>query len=127
MTEWRQSELPGVFESADFDEEKGLFTYARCEDIAPLINNNLERQKDAQNGFFKETRDSRHIGEIPEIVYYRDIVPKFKVLMAQGLEGNELRIQKGTILRNYLDLHPEYRVVAKLVNHTCNEGNIIVK
>jgi hypothetical protein len=117
----------GNFFDADYDENKGLFTYSKCEDVAPVIEQNLEMQKDSQNGFFCETRDSRHIGEIPEIVYYRDILPKFKLLETQGLKGDDLRIHKGIILRKYLNEHPEYMTVSKMVHHTVNETHIQVK
>ena len=118
----------GSFVNAGFDELKGLFTYETAVDIAPVIESNLERQTDyAQNGFFKETRDSRHIGEIPTIAYYRDIMPKYRALEAAGVTGNELRIKKGKILRDYLELHKEFRVVDKLVHHNVNETNIIIK
>lgn len=126
MTDW----LPdgqGAFEFASEDKKTGIITYDKAVDIAPVLNENLRRQSDPQNGFFRETRDSRHIGEIPEIAYYRDVHPKFKALEAQGVSGKDLMIHKGTILRNYLNEHPEYRVVDKLVHHTANESHIQVK
>ena len=126
MPQW-MPDGQGAFEFVNMSDRTGLISYEKAVDVAPVLNQNLELQKDPQNGFFKETRDSRHIGEIPEIVYYRDVHPKFKNLEAQGLTGNDLRIQKGTILRNFLNEHPEYRVVDQLVHHTANETHIQVK
>jgi len=126
MTRW-QPDGQGTFFDADYDEDKGLFTHSRCVDIAPVINENLKRQSDPQNGFFKETRDSRQIGDIPAICYYRDVMPKFKALEAKGVSGEDLRVQKGKILRDYLTVHPEFMVVNKLVHHTVNETSILVK
>jgi len=128
MSEWRQTELPGFFESADYNPDKGIFTYERAVDIAPVINANLEAQKDPQNGFtqMREGALGRHVGEIPEVIAF-SINRKVKALEAQGVSGIDLRLARHKLLFDYLNEHPEYRVVDKMVHHTVNETNIVVK
>ena len=123
---WKQDKEQGTFFDADLNPDNGIFTYERAVDIAPVINANLEAQKDPQNGFFAETRLGRHIGEIPELVYYRDILPKFREFEKE-FQGDVLRMKKGEHLRSFLTEHPQYRVVDAIVHHGVNDGNIVVK
>ena len=125
MSEWQQvQDIPGYFDNADYDENKGVFTYARAVDVAPVIEANLEAQKDPQNGFFQE-RLGRHIGEIPEIIYYSDVLPKFR-LFEKEFAGDDLRMKKGEYLKSFLNEHPQYRTVDAILHKSPNP-NILIK
>ena len=121
-----QPDANGTFFDADYDDKTGNFTYTRAVDVAPVINENQRLRTDEQNGFFKESREGRHIGEIPELVYYRDVAPVFRKF-EQDFKGDELRVKKGDFLRKFLTANPAYLTVEAIVTHRANEGNIVVK
>ena len=116
----------GHWFDADYNENTGEFTYNRCVDVASTIEGNLEAQKDDQNGFFKETRLGRHIGEIPFIVWQRDVKP---LLDKATLEHNGVlpSLERSKIVRNFLNGHMEYRTVDKILHVDPNPGHVVVK
>ena len=99
-------------------DEKGRLVWERIVDHAPVINENDERQKDGRNGF-SPGRQFRQIGSIPADAFHR-------WALSAGYYQMD-KIQRNFAVRKYLNDHPEFRTVERLVNHGPNDSNVIIK
>jgi len=109
----------------DVNDNRNVVTCKRVEDIAPLLNENALLKEDPRNGF-TDNRSFRRVGSIPPTRVLRDVMPAMKKLELE-YSGNDLVTARSKWYREYLNKHPEFRTVDKMVSHQANEGNIIIK
>ena len=95
-------------------DDKGVYHYRETYDFAPVINSNMVEQQSGKNGWTPD-RTMRLIARIPAVLYNS---PDFR-----ALEPEERQL----FLRWFLEQHPEYRTVDKLLHVGANDGHVIIR
>jgi hypothetical protein len=99
-------------------DEKGLIHCRKTINYAPEINENLRRQKDPQKGFTKG-RTMQHLASVPPAVWHAYA----KKVGYYEMDWEQKKIAK----YRFLNDHPEWRVVERLVTKTASDGYVVVK
>jgi hypothetical protein len=97
-----------------YDEDSGDLSITQQEHIGDILQENLAKQKDGNNGWTQD-RSMRHVGSVPWSLY---IDNDFKSLS---------KPERTIFLKWFLEQHPECRTVDKMLHVGPADGHIFVK